>query len=316
MEIGGYIQLDDYSLPMLHSDAVKLNCGRNCLAYVIKSKKINKLHIPYFICDSVIDLCKREGIDFDFYHIGYDLLPTDINCGANDWVYIVNYYGQLSQDLLKSLKSKYTNVIVDNTQAYFDMPLDGVDTIYTCRKYFGVADGAILYTDKMLGDDLQEDISYQRMTFLLGRYEKGANEFYSDYVANNKLFATEPIKKMSKLTENLLHAIDYNAVKQKRSENFAFYFDKLQKYNFLSLRCVEGAFAYPFYSEKADLIRKQLIQNEIYIPTLWPNVAEITQSHWAENKLAQNILPLTVDQRYSPYDLQKVVDIILQELES
>ncbi len=39
-EYGGYIELDTYRLPMLHEGAVSLNCGRNCLAYLIEAKKI------------------------------------------------------------------------------------------------------------------------------------------------------------------------------------------------------------------------------------------------------------------------------------
>lgn len=74
------------------------------------------------------------------------------------------------------------------------MPVDGLDTLYTCRKYFGVADGAFLYSDMRLSKEIPQDESFERMHFLLGRYERSANEFYGEYVANNKLFATEPAK--------------------------------------------------------------------------------------------------------------------------
>ena len=42
-EYGGYIELDTYSLPMLHEGAKALNCGRNCLAYLIEARGIRKL---------------------------------------------------------------------------------------------------------------------------------------------------------------------------------------------------------------------------------------------------------------------------------
>ena len=53
-EYGGYIELDTYRLPMLHDDAIALNCGRNCLAYLIEAKGISKIKLPYFLCDSVV----------------------------------------------------------------------------------------------------------------------------------------------------------------------------------------------------------------------------------------------------------------------
>jgi hypothetical protein len=42
-EVGGFIELDKYFLPMYHSKAIKLNLGRNALAYVLRAKQIKKI---------------------------------------------------------------------------------------------------------------------------------------------------------------------------------------------------------------------------------------------------------------------------------
>ena len=147
--------------------------------------------------------------------IGLDFKP--IIKEWDGWLYVVNFYGQLSNDYLTSLGDR---IIVDNAQAYFQEPISGVDTLYTCRKFFGVADGAILYTDKLIRVE-EQDESFERMHFLLGRYERSASEFYAEYVENNHFFKNEPIKRMSKLTENLLHGIDYEMVKNRRRQNFS-----------------------------------------------------------------------------------------------
>lgn len=102
------------------------------------------------------------------------------------------------------MKVQYDRIIVDNAQSYFQMPVEGVDTLYTCRKYFGVADGAFLCTDTQLERPLEQDESYERMHFLLGRFERSASEFYSEYVANDGFFDNESLKRMSRLTKNLL----------------------------------------------------------------------------------------------------------------
>ena len=39
-EIGGYIELDTYGSSSMHENAIKLNTARNCLAYLIETKKI------------------------------------------------------------------------------------------------------------------------------------------------------------------------------------------------------------------------------------------------------------------------------------
>ena len=59
-EIGGYFELDRYRLPMLHEEALALNCGRNCLSYLIEARNIKKILLPYFMCNVVSDTCKKN----------------------------------------------------------------------------------------------------------------------------------------------------------------------------------------------------------------------------------------------------------------
>ena len=303
-EIGGYIELDTYTGPMLHGYGIKLNWGRNALAYLIEAKKISKLWMPKYMCDSCDQVLASRNVEVAYYSIGLDFKPTIKNWDG--WLYVVNFYGQLSNAYLSSLGA---NIIVDNAQAYFQEPIKGVDTLYTCRKFFGVADGAILYTEKTI-PVLQRDESYKRMRFLLGRYERTASEFYQEYVDNNHFFATEPIKKMSRLTENLLHGIDYEFVRQRRTENFTFLQDSLGSINQLTLHIPDGAFMYPLYIENGAQLRKELQKKKIYIPTLWPNVLQECPVHSLEYHYATNILPIPVDQRYGIEDMETIVDKI------
>lgn len=307
-EIGGYIELDSYRLPMLHEGAIALNCGRNALAWLLRARRIKKLWIPKFICDSVTEVCAREGVAWSFYSIGPDLFPAqEIEAGEDEWVYFVNYYSQFDNKRIAAQIDKYRRVIVDQAQSYFQPPLPGVDTLYTCRKYFGVADGAFLYTDSVLGEELPQDESFERMRFLLGRYERTAAEFYGEYAANNELFYTEPIKRMSGLTANLLHGIDYAFVKARREENYRTLHRALGDINGLTLSDQPGTFMYPLLLENGAAIRKKLQQEKIYIPTLWPDVFGWCSKPETEYKLAENILPLPIDQRYGMDDMHFLV---------
>lgn len=301
-EIGGYIELDTFTGPMLHGDGIKLNCGRNALAYLIEAKRIDKLWMPKFMCDSCDKVLSDRGVVVEYYSIGLDFKP--IVPEWDGWLYVVNYYGQLSNEYLASLGDR---VIVDNAQAYFQDPVPGMDTLYTCRKFFGVADGAVLYTDKTIEVE-QQDESFRRMNFLLGRYERTASEFYPEYAANNNFFENEPIKRMSKLTENLLHGIDYERVRQRRTENFAFLHERLHGINRLNLTIPEGAFMYPLYLENGAEIRKKLQAIKIYIPTLWPSVFALCGKMEPEYDMAKNILPLPVDQRYWTEEMEYLAD--------
>jgi hypothetical protein len=313
-EIGGYIEFEHYHGEMLHDNAIKLNCGRNALAYLLETKSISKLAMPYFMCDSCDRVIQQQGISVRYYRIDLDFKPSAINLEEEEWLYVVNFYGQLSNEYLKQLKDKYKNIIVDNTQAYFQMPVDGIDTIYSCRKYFGVSDGAILYTDKMLEREIPLDESYRRMNFLLGRFERTANEFYREYIDNNHIFIDEPIKRMSKLTENLLHGVDYEGVKNRRNENFNFLHSRLKDINKLSLIVPDGAFMYPLYLENGGILRKKLQEQKIYIPTLWPAVFDRCKSDILEYDLAENILPLPIDQRYGKEEMEILTEELITRL--
>ena len=311
-EYGGYIEFENYHGNMLHEDAVALNCGRGALAYLCAAKKIKKLYLPYFLGTSVSELCEKAGVKNSYYHIDEGFNPIfKQRLGEDEWLYIVNFYGQLDNNAIDTWKKKYGKIIVDNTQSYYQMPVEGVDTLYTCRKYFGVADGAFLYTDARLDREVPNDESFERMHFLLGRYERNANEFYNEYVANNnRLISTEPIKRMSRLTKNLLRGIDYEFVCQRRTENFTFLYEHLKEINHLTLSISHGAFMYPLYLENGARIRKDLQAKRIYIPTLWPNVLNNCPPDSLEYRYAENILPIPVDQRYGIKDMNYLVEMI------
>lgn len=309
-EIGGYIEFETFYSDMLYDDGIKLNCGRNGFAYLIESRNIKKVRFPKMMCDSNDKVLSNYDLNVRYYSIGSDLKMEDITLDEDEWLYVVNYYGQLTDEYIMSLKKKYDRIILDNAQAYFHRPVKGIDTVYTCRKFFGVADGAILYTDAKLDRQLPVDESFGRMNFLLGRFERTASEFYGEYAANNDMFFDEPVKRMSRLTENILHGIDYGLIERKRTENFRTYHEALASVNKLELIIPSGAFMYPLYIENGRAIRKKLQDMKIYIPTLWPNVLENCTESDAEYDMAENILPLPCDQRYSHNEIKYVIEAI------
>ena len=309
-EIGGYMELERFGGSLLHDGALALNSGRACLAYLIEQRQIRKIVLPSFLCDAVRRVCLDRGVEIRSYAVGYDFLPRNISCGEDEWLYVVNYYGQLTQEVLHSLSENFPRLIVDNAQAYFAPAVEGVDTIYTCRKFFGVADGAFLYTDADPAE-LQRDESFDRMDFVLGRFERPAGEFYAQAAGNNDRPSFDTPRYMSALTENLLRAIDYDSVKARRTENFALLHSRLGAMNQLALRPIAGAFAYPLMLDAAPALRKGLIERKIFVPTLWPNVLKEQQPGTTKYRLANNILPLPCDQRYGPEDMELIIQAVL-----
>ena len=308
MEIGGYFGLEELVCNEYYKNLVALNTARNCVAYLIKVKEIKKIYVPTYLCDSIYRVCEREGCAYEFYDVGDDFQPEFDNVLQGDeWLYIVNYYGQVTNE--KEMKKKFGNIIFDNVQAFFQRPVEGIDTLYSCRKFFGVPDGAYLSTDVRM--DVEQDISKDRMKHILGRYENAASEFYNDYADNEESYYDLPVRSMSKLTHNIMGAIDYKKVKKRREENFQYLFDNLQYLNRIKVKSVEGPFSYPFYMGNGLEIKRTLARKGIYVASLWPTAFEfggLTKDY------SENILPLPCDQRYTIADMTKIIEALKMEM--
>lgn len=309
-EIGGYMELERNAGAMLHEGALALNSARNCLAYLIGARNIRKIALPYYLCDSVASVCLKRGVQIRYYTVDGHLLPAQMEASGDEWFYLVNYYGQLTRTQIEDYRDICPRLIVDNVQAYFDAPAPGVDTLYTCRKFFGVPDGAFLYTDARPGRELERDVSFGRMEYLLARYDTCASDHYAEYVAHEQSMENIPLRRMSKLTENLLRGVDYDYVRTRRTANFNYLAERLGKINRLNLRPVEGAFAYPLWIENGVQVRRWLIANKIYVPTLWPNVLKYSAYDPVAADMAANILPLPCDQRYGEEEMKQIVDLL------
>jgi hypothetical protein len=308
-EIGGYLELERNTGSLLHEGALALNSGRTALAYLIEQRQIRRIALPRYLCDVVRDVCLAHGTQIRWYPVGMDLLPPELPLAEDEWLYVVNYYGQLDEKTLGALAAKTPRLIVDHAQAYFAPPVPGADNLYTCRKFLGVPDGAFLYTDAPRRE-LERDVSYGRMDFILGRFEAGASAFYRRASENNEVFSSQPPMQMSRLTENLLRGLDYTRIRQVREENFALLSASLDSANLLKLRPVPGPFAYTFLIENGAALRKKLIEHKIYVPTLWPNVTAEAPSGSPERFLAENILPLPCDQRYGAEEMTYLLEVL------
>ena len=307
-EIGGYLELERFTGPMLHEKALALSSGRACLSYLIEQRKIRKIALPDFNCDIVEAVCRAHEVKIRFYPVEANLRPKTLQTEEDEWLYLVNFYGQLSADELQRIAACVPRLIVDNAQAYFDLPLKGVDTLYTCRKFLGVPDGGFLYTEAP-EKTLPADESRERMGFVLGRFERPAGEYFAAAAQNNDDLSMEP-KSMSELTKNLLHAVDYDRVKTKRTENFRLLHEGLGSVNCLNLRVTEGAYAYPLMLPEGQKIRKKLIKQKIFVPMLWPNVPEQQPADSEACRLAEQILPLPCDQRYGAEEMAFIIKAV------
>lgn len=314
-EFGGYIEIEHYKGNEYHTGCLALNSGRNCLRYLIRARQIRKIMLPRLQCQVIEEVCRREGVQIQWYEVKALEKPyQDEQLEEEVFLYLINYYGQLEKNYLEKLLAGHKRVIVDNAQDFFCGPIEGVDTIYTCRKFFGVPDGAYLYTDAQADFTLQADFSYDRMEFLLGRYECGAEKFYQNYRENEAWMDKQGLSAMSALTHNILRSIDYERVEQTRTSNAKRLNAGLGENNLLTVKNMTGTYLYPYFCADGEKLRKKLIERKIFVPVLWQNVLEDCDIDTAEYNFSKNMVPLPCDQRYTENDMDEVIAVV-KELE-
>jgi len=310
-EIGGYFGLELASEKEYHTSAIKLNSGRNAFKYILKAQNIKKIYIPNFICNSIIEPLIELFVSYEFYNIDSNFeIIQKIDLLKDERILYVNYFG-LKSKYVKRLADKYqNNLILDNTQDFFEIPLKNIDAIYSPRKFFGVSDGGYLYTNHLLEDLLTFDESYIHSAQLLGRTDKEASLFYNEYKKAEQRLINQPIKKMSNLTNKILSSIDYERIKQKRKENFEYLHNELKEINLLENIDIKSTpFIYPFITNDVQL-REKLIKNKIYIAKYWSEVLDRESISNVEIDFVNKLMPLPIDQRYDFDDMYRILKII------
>lgn len=310
--IGGYFELELPNGNEFHEGALKLNSGKNCLEYILRARKYSKVYVPYFTCEVVLDPFNKLGVECEFYHINNWLeIASDIELREGEALLYTNYWG-LKQRYVGKLVAKYGNqLIVDNTQAFFAKPFNGIDTFYTCRKFFGVPDGAYLYCDTTLDVELGQSVSYNRFEHLLKRIDLSSEDGFADYHKNEEELESQPIRIMSNLSQRLMLSIDYYEVMRKRRTNFELLHFSLGDTNLFNLPLEEDAvpMVYPYLTSDSTMKHK-LITNKIFVATYWPNVLAWCKEGDVEKRLTKNTCFLPIDQRYGDVEMKKIIEIL------
>ena len=310
--IGGYFSLELPQREVYHKDAIRLNTGRNCLEYILRVRGYKKVYVPNYTCEAVMEPINKLGIPYEFYHIDTHFEIRDrFTLKEGEAMLYTNYFG-LKQRYVEQLAEKVgSRLIVDNTQAFYAKPIEGIDTFYTCRKFFGVPDGAYLYCDKELDEEIEHDYSYDRLAHLVKRIDLSAEDGFKDFRRVDDGLDNQPIRKMSKLTQRMMQGIDYNTAAQRRRANYQLLHEFLGKENNLDLHLEDDAvpMVYP-YLVPVEGLREKLIENKIFVARYWPNVLEWAKPDDIDYRLAYQMQPLPIDQRNGEEEMKRIISII------
>ena len=313
--IGGYFEIEGKGIGQFpHKDGILLNTGRNALEFILRQiPDITNILLPYFTCKVVLEPIKKLNIPFSFYHINKDLeIDEEIKLCEGEYIIVNNYFGIKDAYIQQLFDYFGEHLIVDNAQSFFAPIISGMKSFYSCRKFFGVPDGGIAYG--VSGGALFEfDDSIDHCSHLFIRKELCAEAGFESFKRNECKLNNQDIKYMSELTKGILNRIDYNEVKLKRRRNFEFLHSILSERNSFTIpdsRTFQCPMIYPFKDSKGINYRKKLIQNRVYIAKYWPHLAA-NESFNFESQLADEIIPLPIDQRYNLSDMQIIAQIVI-----
>lgn len=314
--IGGYFELADKDCEYgrMPVDGIALNTCRNALEYIIlQLVEAKRIFLPYYTCEAVFEPLKRLPVEYVFYHINEQLeIAEEIVLQEGDYLIANNYFG-IKDAYIAELADKYgEKLIVDNAQALFAPVIPGIKAVYSTRKFVGVADGGFAVgvpSEYVLGYELDNSSDHDSHLFI--RKEKGAEAGFKDYQANEYKLDNQPIKRMSPQTQSILSHIDYQAVIQIRRQNYRYLSEALGEMNLLQLPPMDSftcPMVYPFMTNDKSL-RKRLIENKVFVARYWPNVLEWCEEYELEYKFAIGIIPLPIDQRYTEFEMNEIIQI-------
>ena len=315
-ELGGFLEFEHFEGKEIKPGFFDVNYGRNALRLLIRERNIHHIYLPDYNCDSVVNACKKEDVEISEYEIGADFLPqSNFNTTEGECLYLVDYWGRLNEAFIDRTISTNSAVILDFTHSFFKEASIRADVIYSCRKFFGVPDGAYISPAKPINRKLQNDCASAKILPLVGRFEEGASQYYKEYRLVEEMIEDSKICGMSLLSHNILRAINYNNVRKKRNSNFAVLDNMLHEKNEIDVIPYEGPYVYPLLIHNGDALRKKLVEADIFVPCLWRNVLETARADSFAYYCASNLVPLPVDQRYGEEHMRYIGQMVLEKLE-
>lgn len=318
-EIGSFIELELSKGKELYSgekDVARLNTGRAAIWHAFRLTDAKAIWIPYYQCETVREFLQKKGCQIKYYHQDKNFNPTDLTPAEDEAVLLVNYYGIMSFERMKALASGYKNVIIDNCQAFFCPPVSGAFSVYSARKFVGVADGAYVVGSEACRfmDEYPQGFSSDTAAFLLMRIEYGCEgKGYESRTINENRIDSEDIMKMSPLTRAMLDGADYEHNCKKRRENFEFAhqlfvgINKINPIEYLDDETVP--MAYPLVVEEDALLGK-LLAAKHFQGHWWKYITEELSEDCFEHWLSRYVIPITIDQRYGEDEIRYIHSVV------
>lgn len=346
-EYDGELKKDNTRFWNFGKDTKFVLSGRTAIFYILKNilleKNVKKAYLPSYSCKSMEIAFIDLGIEVEYYDVYFnENLKYNIDLeNDSDIFFAMNYFGYSEtnmEEYIKKFKEKGKIVIEDITHNILSKKRYSEYSdflIASLRKWFPISSGAIAVNLKesfilKLSENTNEklvtlkDLAMENKRNYINKYEennildnqKDKDIFLKQYSESNKILEND--YQNYKIDENsykVLMGIDIEEIIKKRRENAKLIYEKLSKNlnikflvnNFKEDDCL--LFVPIILNNKIrDNLRDFLIKNKVYLPIHWPQEEKI-------NNIFDKELSLICDQRYSTFQIQQYLDLLLDFLE-
>lgn len=315
---GGFLSLEPLASPCgsFHRTIAYSN-ARSCLRSILELLRPREIHLPFYICNAVLDAIRITGVTVRHYELGPTLVPKQVPREVADGALylLVDYFGILDDQIAPLMPEPRERVILDLSQAFFFHPSSDFWCFNSARKFFGVPDGAYVYGPKPLPvTDLP--VAAPDARHLTERARTDQDSAFRLYQIHESSLRSDPMR-VSPRSEEMLARIPYHVVAKKRRANFLALERLLAPHNLMRWTLPTDAVPlyYPFLPELP--LRSRLLKRRIFVPQLWPEVVSRAGERFLwERRLASHLCPLPIDQRYDHADMTEIADRVLRVLES
>ncbi|WP_313552419.1 hypothetical protein [Aerococcus sp.] len=317
------------------------NSGRGALrliAQILKSKGLESIMVPSYICDSVILPILAEDFTIYYYDVDKEFKADEdkILRKKFDAIIVIDYFGlnteTISIKTLKKLKQQGVILIEDTTHSMFSKTLkrNFIDFYFgSIRKWFGLPSGAFIGSNQKY--NIEKNILYKvedrrlKALLLKNEYIKSGNETKEQFLnlfseAENYLDNDSDYYRLSNLSKKIVLNVDEKKLIAKRRNNYQFLLQEIKKIKNEDLSIVfnylnddDVPLFFPIYHSNRDELRKFLTSKNIYCPVHWP-IPEHIQGKDRKKSAYQyeSIISLPVDQRYDIKAMKSIVEAIEQ----
>ncbi|MEA2174769.1 MAG: hypothetical protein QOD00_2361 [Blastocatellia bacterium] len=315
--------------------------GRGALSLVLKelwAKGVRHVHLPAYLCESVLLPVRALGFKFSFYPVDLSLAAQP-DPPAGSTVLVIHYFGWLNP-IINSLRQQSNPkfyLIEDAVQSLLSDWSAGGEVyryvILSPRKFGPALMGGWANVTGEVQDEKGLDVGPVMWRSLAARLARGAylrepdagvdpqvEEFYLRGLQEVEAFLDQhpTCTELPQVALDQLAGIDWEAAAARRRANWRQLHEMLSgRVEVLMRELPEGVvpLGYVVCLGKRDEVRARLAAERIFCPVHWPLPAPIERARFpAAAALSDTCLTLPIDQRYTETDISRVGEALLAAL--